>query len=46
MRVDRLPFAVDQLTSTFLDMTPDGRCVALMGGKPMGSAPFKATEAR
>jgi hypothetical protein len=43
MKVDTLPFAVDQLTWTFLDMTNDGGRVALMWGKSMGSATFKAT---
>lgn len=43
MKVDPLPFAVDQLTWTFLDMTNDGGRVALMWGKSLGSAPFKAT---
>ena len=42
MKVDTLPFAVDQLTWTFLDMTSDGGRVALMWGKTMASAPFKA----
>src|SRR5436190_3590480 len=42
MKVDTLPFAVDQLTWTFLDMTNDGGRVALMWGKTMASAPFKA----
>jgi hypothetical protein len=43
MKVETLPFAVDQLTWTFLDMTSDGGRVALMWGKTMASAPFKAT---
>jgi hypothetical protein len=43
MKVDALPFAVDQLTWTFLDMTNDGGRVALMWGKSIGSAAFKAT---
>jgi hypothetical protein len=42
MKVDTLPFAVDQLTWTFLDMTNDGGRVAIMWGKTMASTPFKA----
>jgi hypothetical protein len=37
-----LPFAVDQLTWTFLDMTNDGGRIALMWGKTLASTPFKA----
>jgi Protein of unknown function (DUF2911) len=43
MKVETLPFGVDQLTWAFLDMTNDGGRVALMWGKTMASAPFKAT---
>jgi hypothetical protein len=46
MKVDSLPFAVDQLTWTFLDMTNDGGRMAIMWGKTMASAPFKAAAAR
>jgi hypothetical protein len=42
MKVDTLPFAVDQLTWTFLDMTNDSGRVAIMWGKTMASTPFKA----
>jgi hypothetical protein len=42
MKVETLPFAVDQLTWSFLDMTNDGGRVAIMWGKTMASAPFKA----
>jgi Protein of unknown function (DUF2911) len=42
MKVDTLPFAVDELTWTFLDMTTDGGRVALMWAKTMASTPFKA----
>lgn len=42
MKVETLPFAVDQLTWTFLDMTNDGGRIALMWGKRLASAPFKA----
>jgi Protein of unknown function (DUF2911) len=43
MKVETLPFGVEQLTWAFLDMTNDGGRVALMWGKTMASAPFKAT---
>ena len=43
MKVDTMPFAVDQLTWTFVDMTNDGGKLALMWGKTMASTPFKAT---
>jgi hypothetical protein len=42
MKVETLPFAVDQLTWTFLDMTDEGGRVAIMWGKTMATAPFKA----
>ena len=42
MKIDTLPFAVDQLTWTFLDMTNDTGRVAIMWGKSMASAAFKA----
>ena len=42
MKVEALPFAVDQLTWTFLDMATDGGRVALMWAKTMASTPFKA----
>jgi hypothetical protein len=42
MKVETLPFAVEQLTWSFLDMTDDGGRLALMWGKTMGSATFKA----
>jgi hypothetical protein len=43
MKVDALPFAVDQLTWTFLDMTTDGGRIALMWGKTVASVAFKAS---
>ena len=46
MKVDTLPFAVDELTWSFVDMTNDGGRIALMWGKTMASAPFKANAAR
>lgn len=42
MKVETLPFAVEQLTWSFLDMTNDGGRVALLWGKTMASASFKA----
>jgi len=42
MKVDTLPFAVEELTWSFLDMTNDGGRLALMWGKTMGSAAFRA----
>jgi DUF2911 family protein len=42
MKVETLPFAVEQLTWSFLDMTNDGGRIALMWGKTMASTPFKA----
>jgi hypothetical protein len=42
MKVETLLFAVDQLTWTFVDMTEDGGRMALIWGKTMGSAAFKA----
>src|SRR4030095_9252811 len=42
MKVETLPFGVDQLTWAFVDMTNDGGRVALMWGKTMASAAFKA----
>jgi hypothetical protein len=42
MKVETLPFGVEQLTWSFLDMTNDGGHVAIMWGKTMASAPFKA----
>ena len=42
MKVEMLPFGIDQLTWAFLDMTNDSGRVAIMWGKTMASAPFKA----
>jgi len=42
MKVDTLPFAIDQLTWSFFDMTNDGGRVAIMWGKTLASASFKA----
>jgi hypothetical protein len=43
MKVDALPFTVEQLTWSFVDMTTAGGKVALMWGKSMASAPFTAS---
>lgn len=43
MKVEKLPFSVEQLTWSFLDMTTDGGRIALMWGNTMASAAFKAT---
>ena len=42
MKVETLPFAVDELTWTFVDMTNDSGKIALIWGKAMASTPFKA----
>ena len=42
MKVETLPFSVEQLTWSFLDMTTDGGRVAIMWAKTLASAPFKA----
>jgi len=44
MKVETLPFEMDQLTWAFVDMTNDSGRLALMWGKTMASAPFKATQ--
>lgn len=46
MELETLPFAVDQLAWSFLDMANDGGRMAIMWGKTMASAPFKAGAAR
>jgi len=42
MKVETLPFSVEQLTWSFLDLTPDRGRIAIMWGKTMASAPFTA----
>ena len=42
MKLDKLPFNVDQLTWTFVDMKNDGGKLALMWGTTMASTPFTA----
>ena len=46
MKLDKLPFDVDQLTWTFVDMKNDGGTIALMWGNTVASTPFKAVAAR
>jgi hypothetical protein len=40
MKVDKLPFAVDQLTWSFLDMTDAGGRLAIMWDDTVASVPF------
>jgi Protein of unknown function (DUF2911) len=42
MKLDKLPFAIDQLTWAFLDMRNDGGRLALMWGTTLASTPFTA----
>jgi hypothetical protein len=42
MRLEKLPFEVDQLTWTFLDMKNDSGRVALMWSNTLASTPFRA----
>jgi len=42
MKLEKLPFDVDQLTWTFLDMKNDGGRLALMWGVTLASTPFTA----
>ena len=42
MRLEKLPFAIDQLTWAFLDMKNDGGRLALMWGTTLASTPFTA----
>jgi len=42
MKVDTLPFSVEQLTWSFLDVTTDGGRLAIMWAKTTASAPFRA----
>jgi hypothetical protein len=41
MKVETLPFDVEQLTWLFLDMKNDSGRIALQWGKTMASVPFK-----
>jgi hypothetical protein len=42
MKLEKLPFEVDQLTWTFLDMKNSGGRIALMWGNTLASTPFTA----
>jgi hypothetical protein len=42
MKVETLPFSVEQLTWSFVDMTTDGGRIAIAWAKTMASVPFKA----
>jgi len=42
MKLDKLPYAVDQLTWSFVDMKNDGGKIALTWGNTMASTPFTA----
>jgi hypothetical protein len=39
VKVDKLPYAVEELTWQFVDMTNDGGSIALLWDKSMGSVP-------
>ncbi len=41
MKLDTLPFSMDQFTIAFIDMTGDGGKLAMMWDKTMASIPFK-----
>lgn len=41
MKVDTLPFTVEELTWQFIDMTNDGGRIAILWNKSIGSVPFK-----
>jgi hypothetical protein len=42
MKLDSLPFSMEQFTIAFIDVTADGGKLALMWDKTLASAPFKA----
>jgi hypothetical protein len=42
MKVETIPFSVEQLTWAFLDVTPDSGRIAIVWDKAMASVPFKA----
>jgi hypothetical protein len=46
MKLGALPFAVEELTWSFVDMTHDSGTMAIMWGKTIATAPFKAVAAR
>ena len=43
MKVEALPFDVEQLTWSFVDMTSAGGKVAIMWGKTMANSTFTAS---
>ena len=43
MKLDTLPFGVEQLTWSFVDMTTTGGRLAIMWGRTLASTPFKAS---
>ena len=43
MKLDKLPYEVDQLTWAFVDMKNNGGKIALLWGNTMASTPFTAT---
>ena len=44
MKLDKLAYAVDQLTWTFVDMKNDGGRIALLWGNTMATTPFTAVK--
>jgi hypothetical protein len=42
MKVDTLPYTVEQLTWTFLDMTATSGRIAIMWDRALASVPFTA----
>jgi hypothetical protein len=44
MKVDTLPYTVEELTWQFVDMTRDGGRMAVLWDKSMGSVPFKVAQ--
>ena len=46
MKLENLPFAVDQLTWTFLDMKNTGGRIALIWGNTLATTPFTAVAAK
>jgi hypothetical protein len=42
MKLDSLPFSMDQFTIAFIDMTGDGGKLAMMWDKTIATVPFKA----
>ena len=44
MKLDKLPYEVDQLTWAFVDMKNTGGKIALLWGSTMASTPFTAVK--